>query len=261
MTIFDSVILGAVQGLTEFLPISSTGHLIIVREILGLKGPMDLSFDAVLQLSTAVAVIFYFWSDIKILLKSFFDWMRGRFVPDKDKTLIIAIILGTIPAVVFGLFLENIMENQFRSSVLVAVTLILGGALMWIAEEVSKQDGRLTARKGFWIGIFQSLALIPGISRSGAVISGGLFLGLDRLSATKFAFLLSVPIILGSGSKKLIEIGEAGAFDWQILFGSITSLVFGLLAIHYLIRFVKRHSLNWFVLYRIILAILIFIFL
>lgn len=262
MDIFYSIILGIIQGLTEFLPISSSGHLIVFRDILGWHTNSDLSFDAVLQLATAFAVIVYFWKDILRLIKSFFNLITQKAVEEKDKIIIFAIIIGTIPAIIVGIFLEKYMETVFRSSLLVALVLLIGSLFMYLAEKFSNKDKELTIKKGFYIGIFQCLALIPGFSRSGATISGGLFLGLNREESARFSFLLSIPIILGSGLKKIFELwlsDQLNSDGITLSIGAITAFVVGLFAIKFLINFLKKYSLKTFIYYRIVLAILIII--
>jgi len=250
MTFFQSAILGLVQGLTEFIPVSSTGHLIIAREFLGLPLLGTISFDATLQLATALAVICYFWRDILSLYK--------------NKKLLLALIIGTIPAVIFGLLLEDYMDSNFRSVYVVAGSLIVGSVVFWLAEKFAKQSTEINIKNSIIIGLFQCLALVPGFSRSGATISGGLFTGLKREEAARFSFLLSIPIILGSGLKKLFDIysaGELATLESSLLIASIFAFVSGILAIHFLIKFLKNHSLNYFGVYRIILAIVIIVFL
>lgn len=262
MTIFDSIILGIVQGLTEFLPISSSGHLIIARDLFNWHSTGDLSFDAILQLATALALVVYFHKDIMRLLKSFWNLITKKAVDVSDKTMIYAIILGTIPAVIFGLLLEKYMETTFRSAVLVAVVLIIGSIVMFAAEKVSKQDKSLSVKNGFLVGLFQCLALVPGFSRSGATISGGLFLGLNREDAARFSFLLSIPIIIGSGAKKLLELIHSGGLNTggiNLFFGSVTAFIVGMFAIGFLMKFLKKNSLNVFIIYRIVLAVIVLI--
>lgn len=264
MNILDSIILGVVQGLTEFLPISSSGHLIIFRDILGWHTSSDLSFDAILQLATVFAIIVYFWKDIFKLIKSFLNLISKKTVEEKDKIMIFAIVIGTIPAIIAGVLLEKYMETIFRSSLLVAFVLIIGSLVMYFAEKFSTKNKELTIKKGFYIGLFQCLALIPGFSRSGATISGGLFSGLNREDAARFSFLLSIPIVLGSGLKKILEIWSSGQLSTDyinILVASITAFLVGLLAIKFLLNFLKKYSLKTFIYYRIILAIIIIILL
>ena len=260
MHIISSIILGIVEGATEFVPISSSGHLIIARDLLGWNGPGGLTFDAILQLATALALVVYFWKDIWRLIKSFVSLLSGKLVEQKDKVIIFAIILGTIPAVIGGLFLEKQMETIFRSAELVAWILIVGSIVMYFAEKFATKNKELTAWKGFWVGLFQCLALVPGFSRSGATISGGLFLGLNREEAARFSFLLSIPIILGSGAKKLLEIshtGLGGVSGLELFVGSLMAFIVGLLAIGFLMKYLKNHTLKLFVWYRVILAVVV----
>lgn len=255
--------MGVIQGATEFIPVSSSGHLIIFRDILGFKGANDLSFDAVLQLATVLAVIVYFYKDIWRIIVSFLKMVFLKATEQKEKNLIFAIIIGTIPAIITGFLLESYMDTTFRNAKLVAVVLILGSMVFYLAEKFGKQKSEISVKKGLWIGLFQCLALVPGFSRSGATISGGLFNGLNRENATRFSFLLSVPIILGSGLKKLLDIYQSGALGNvgpDLFVGSITAFIVGLVVIHFLIKYLKTHSLNIFGLYRILLAILILIF-
>lgn len=251
MSFFEAIILGLVQGLTEFVPVSSSGHLILVRDFFNFSSANGLAFDAVLQLATVLAVVVYFLRDIPTILK--------------DRKFLLVLVLGTIPAIIFGFLLESKMETVFRSSQLVALMLIVGAGIMYFADRVSRLGlNSINPKNGFLIGLFQSLALIPGISRSGATISGGLFVGLTRETAARFSFLLSVPIIGGSGLKKLLELSGSGVlmeFGLPLLLGSIVAFISGLWAVSFLIRYLKTHSLKPFIWYRIILASLILILL
>ncbi|MEX0651873.1 MAG: undecaprenyl-diphosphatase UppP [Candidatus Paceibacterota bacterium] len=263
MDIFSGLILGAVQGLTEFLPISSSGHLILVREVLGIQTEFGLSVDAVLQLATSLAILLYFWRDFWGIAVSAWNWLRGHTIPSKDGILLGALAIGTIPAVILGLLLEDMMMTSFRNVELVAWTLLLGAALFWVAERLSKKTQDLNLKRGFWIGMFQSLALIPGMSRSGVTIAGGLLLGLSREEATRFAFMLGFPIIFGSGMKKTLELGSnhgLAQLGLPLLISAVTAFVVGIVAMHFMVRYLKNHSLNIFIFYRIALAILIFVF-
>lgn len=263
MTYFEALLLGIVQGLTEFLPVSSTGHLILMRDVLGVQSEYGLAVDATLHFATAIAVILYFRKDLLELLHSVWDMVRGNVVERETQILLYALILGTIPAVVFGLLLEKNIETVFRSPTLVAWVLILGSLLFLSAEYVYKkrsEETALTVRKGVWVGFFQVLALIPGMSRSGATISGGMLMGLSRERSARFAFLLSLPIIVGAGSMKLLELGSAdmAQSEWgSIAFGAFIAFTSGILCIHYLLRFLKNHTLHVFVVYRILLAIFV----
>jgi undecaprenyl-diphosphatase len=260
MTILNAIILGIIQGLTEFLPISSSGHLIIARQYLGIQTMDGLAFDAVLQLATILAVGLYFWRDILGLARSFFKLITRKALVGKESTLFWAIFVGTIPAVIFGLLFEKSMDTIFRNVHLVALTLVLGSILMFFAERYARQNKNITVEKGLLAGLFQSLALLPGVSRSGATISGGLFLGLTREEATRFSFLLSFPIILGSGLKKLLDLYQAhelvvlGPALWV---SSAFAFVVGLAAIHFLITYLKKHTLYAFVVYRLLLVVVL----
>lgn len=264
MDIFSSIILGFIQGITEFLPISSSGHLIVVREFLNIETSLGLSFDAVLQLATSIAVLVYFRHEFIKLFFAFIKLITRKVVDAEEKVLMFAIILGTIPAVIFGLFLEESMETTFRSTELVALSLLAGSVLFLVAEKVATQSKELTVKKGVWIGFFQVLALLPGMSRSGSTIAGGLLFGLTREKAARFSFLLSFPVIFGSGMKKLLELNGSGLLNEigvSLLSGAITAFIVGLFAIHYLLKYLRNHTLNIFIVYRVILAFIILIFL
>ena len=257
MTYIDAIILGATQGFTEFLPVSSSGHLIIARKIFSLPLQGSLTFDAILQCATVLAVVLYFAKDLWNIALSVIRYITGKVISRTEKVYIWAIALGTIPAIIFGLLLESAMDSVFRNVDLVAGALLGGSMLMWYAQKQSVVDSRkligdtdspkgpleenqaLTVKKGIAIGFFQSLALIPGVSRSGATISGGLLVGLSREEATRFSFLLSVPILVGSGLKKLLEVNFAtsGGMFGALMVGSGVSFVAGLLAIHYFIKY------------------------
>lgn len=263
MNFFSALILGVVQGLTEFLPVSSSGHLILAREILGLQTENGLAVDAILQLATILAVGIYFYKDLINLAKTAVFVILNKPIDQKNKILLIAIILGTIPALIAGLLLEKTMETVFRSAELVAITLILGSALFWLAEKMAKQNKPLDINNGFLIGLFQTLALVPGVSRSGSTISGGLILGLTREQAARFSFLLSFPIILGSGLKKFLDLQKEhliSSLGYPLLLSFITAFIVGLLCIHFLLRYLKNHSLNIFIIYRIWLAFVVLYF-
>jgi undecaprenyl-diphosphatase len=262
MDIISSIILGGIQGLTEFLPISSSGHLILMREFLGINSVDGLAFDAVLQLATSLAVLVYFKHDFLELIKGFFGLITGKVVEKKIKVLFGAIVLGTIPAVIFGLMLEGHMETTFRGAKFVAVMLLLGSILFYIAERIAKQNENLTTKKGLLIGFFQSLALLPGMSRSGVTISGGLIFGMKREDAARFSFLLSFPIIFGSGLLKFFELSNGGfenGLGSHLFIGGISAFIVGIFAIHYLLKYLRNHTLNIFIIYRVVLAIIILI--
>jgi undecaprenyl-diphosphatase len=267
MDFLQATILGLVQGITEFLPVSSTGHLILVREWLGLPLVGTIAFDAVLQLATGIAIVCYFWRDLWNILVT------------RNWKLVGIIALATVPAIVAGLLLEDYMDSTLRTPTVVAVMLIVGAIVFYFAEKFSQKTSEklstlnvgtnrserfseVSLKKGFMIGLFQCIALIPGFSRSGATISGGLFNGLTREAAARFSFLLSIPIILGSGVKKLFDITHSTdflQFESALILASLVAFISGILAIHFLLKFLKNHSLNYFGAYRIILAIVILV--
>ncbi len=266
MHIHDALVLGLVQGLTEFLPISSTGHLILAREVFGYAPESGLAFDALLHLATALAVAVYFRHDLIAVARTFLHLLCGRPTEPSSRTLFYALLLGTLPAVLFGLLLEDTMESSFRSASLVAWVLLAGSGLFLVAEYVGaryKTNKEVTPRAGLVVGFFQALALIPGMSRSGATIAGGLLLGLSRHEAARFGFLLSFPIIIGAGGKKLYELLASGAFEADIVpitVGACASFAAGLAAIHWLIRYLKTRTLTVFVVYRIFIALTVLLF-
>jgi undecaprenyl-diphosphatase len=275
MTHLAAIILGFIEGATEFIPVSSSGHLIIGRAILGLGSVGSLTFDAVLQLATSCALLVYFWRDVLRLIQTAWKIVTRQPVEQKEKTLLYAIILGTIPAVIGGLLLEKQMDTIFRNVHLVALTLILGSILMWLAQKYSRKVApheplgelgkhMISIKKGIMIGFFQVLALVPGVSRSGATISGGLFAGLTQEEATRFSFLLSLPVLFGAGLKKLFEVRHdlfSSGYGSALLLGSLTAFIVGLLSIRFLMRYLKTHSLNVFIWYRVLVALVILFFL
>ena len=250
--ILAAAILGLVQGLTEFLPVSSTAHLILVTGALGLDPErFGLSFDVALHLGTALAVLLYFartWIALAV------DLIRGRW------HMPLLVIVGTLPAAIAGVILQSTVETTLRSPWWIVLGLVVGSIVFVIAERAARQQRR-TADLGYAdaliMGAAQAIALLPGISRSGITISAGLLRDLTREEATRFSFLLATPVILGAGAKTLLDARKAQAlFDQPTVLavGFIVSFVSGLLAVAFLIRFLRTHSLNWFVAYRILLA-------
>ncbi|MFA5185518.1 MAG: undecaprenyl-diphosphatase UppP [Patescibacteria group bacterium] len=260
LTSAQSLVLGVVQGLTEFLPISSSGHLILARDILGVNTESGLAFDAVLQLGSILAVFIYFRREVWRLVITAFGLLgkNRKFVKTEDRNLVYGIILGTIPALIFGLLLQDAMDSIFRNAFTVACSLIAGSILFYSAERLAKQkSAHPSVKQGWWIGVFQCLALVPGMSRSGSTISGGLLLGLTRESATRFGFLLSLPIITGSGLLMFVKIIKHGATDFTysgLALGFAASFIVGYACIAWLVGYLKKHSLILFVWYRLALA-------
>ena len=255
MDLFDATLLGIVQGLTEFIPVSSSGHLILARALLGVSGEGSLAFDVTLHFATALAVLVYFRRDVFAMLAR----------PREHRVLWGALVLGTIPAALIGSTMGDTITEATRHASVVAWMLVLGSVLFVLAERFGSRVEKLSVRKGFLIGVFQSFALVPGLSRSGASISAGILLGLDRERATRFAFLLGFPIILGTGLLKLAELlgaGEGAGGEWgALIVGSLVAFFVGLFAIHWMLSFLRTHSLYGFALYRVLLALLVALFL
>ena len=252
MTFFQAFILGIVQGLTEFLPVSSSGHLVVLPKIFG-WGEQPLVFDTTMHLATALALIVYFRKDLFLIVKSF---DKGLFTTKTRFAWIL--VAGTIPAGILGVVFGDVIESAFRSVESVVVFLTLGSLLMLAAEMFGrKKSADIDFKKGVITGFFQALALFPGVSRSGSTISGGMFLGLDRVAAARFSFFLSIPIILAAGVFQLFDSSITELNPLVLLTGFISAFGSGLLAISFLLRFVRSNPLYVFVAYRVVLAILL----
>jgi len=263
-TILEAIILGVLQGLTEFLPISSSGHLILAQWATGWQGELmnNLTFDVALHFGTLTAVLWYFWQDWLRLGKATLKVMQGKAMAYEAR-LVWYIVLGTVPAVIAGLSLERIVETAFRNPVLVGGALAAGSLLMWLADRYSAKARHLadmTLGHALFVGVAQAVALIPGISRSGITISAGLAAGYRREDAARFSFLLSTPVIAGAALHKVHHITFQGHAAWGCVLGTLSSAVVGYLAIRFLIRYLERHSLNIFVWYRLALAALVVAF-
>lgn len=251
MNYLIAIFAGAVQGLTEFLPISSTGHLIIFEKIFGVsQDKFGLAFDASLHLGTLLAVVIFFYKDYINLLNL------------KNK-LLVNIAIGTIPAVILGLLFEKYIESSFRQIWVVGTSLIVFSAVIVFAEIIGKQikkRNQIKVTDSLLIGLFQALALIPGISRSGSTISAGLFLGFRRDEAAKFAFILSGPIIAGAGLRKFSEVASSNLsvndFNFFII-GILSSAVFGFLTIKYFLKYLSSKNLYPFIIYRLAVGIIL----
>ncbi len=262
MTLIDAIILGIVEGLTEFLPVSSTGHLTIVSRMLGydITDPGITAFTAVIQVGAILAVIIYFWSDIRKLALA---WFRGLFHrtlrADPEYRLAWLVIIGSLPIALVGFALRHFISDQLRSLWVVAFAMIVWGGVMLLAEAVAKQDRGemdLNLPDALLIGFGQCLALIPGVSRSGATISIGLMRGLDRVSATRLSFLLGIPALIGAGGFELPDALRGGTgggvtVGWlPTLVATVVSFIVAYASIAWLLRFVSGHKITWFVWYR-----------
>ena len=263
MSIFEAVVLGLIQGLTEFLPISSSAHLRVFAAFFNWPDP-GAAFTAVSQIGTELAVILYFrkriWSIISVWSRSLFDReLRG----DINARMGWYIIIGTIPIGVLGLLLEDQIEGVFRDLRLIALNLIIFGIILGAVDHFARRQNEvedLNLKRGLTFGLFQTLALIPGVSRSGATITGGRLLGFTRPAAAEFAFLLALPAVFASGLYKMLDIGGDEYAGWgATIIGTIVAFVVGYIVIAWLMKFISTHSFMPFVYYRIALGLLILV--
>lgn len=268
VSIISAILLGALQGITEFLPISSSGHLVFFREVLGFELQNSLFFDVFLHLATLCVVLVYFRSDIALLARGFFQSLLRLDFSLKEQKLAWFILIASIPAAVFGFFFEDILERYARNAWVVMLMLVLVGVFFLVVDRKGRQQTRglqsLGLRQTFLIGCAQALALIPGTSRSGITIIAGLVQGLSRRDAAKFSFLLSLPIVASAGLKKSIESVMMGlSIEVWILsgIGFFSALFFGWISIAFLMKFLAKHSLRVFAWYRFFLAFFILIYL
>lgn len=264
----QAIFLGALQGLTEFLPISSSGHLRIASEVL-FGGDAGASFTAVTQLGTEAAVLLYFARDIGRIIAG---WFRGLFNANDrglDYRMGWYVIFATIPIGLLGFLLKDEIRTVARNLWITATVLILFSGVFWLAERYGTRRrslDELTLRDGLTMGLAQCLALVPGVSRSGATASAGLFLGLEREAAFRFSFLIAIPAVLASGLFSLKdafepEAGVMAATGPQIVVATLIAFVLGYISIAWLLKFVSHHSMNWFGGYRVILGVAVLILL
>jgi undecaprenyl-diphosphatase len=250
MTIFQAIIFGVVQGITEFLPVSSTAHLILLPWFLGWPDP-GLSFDVALHLGTLIALVIYFWK----------DWLALLAKP----RMIAFIVVATIPGAVAGVLFESQVENALRSPKIIALMLSLMALVLVVAEMKSRRKkdlDHITWRDAITVGCAQAFALVPGVSRSGSTITAGLFVGMKRETAARFSFYLSAPIIAGAVAKKMLDIFKVGIPADQVspfVLGIAASGIVGYLSIAFLLRYLQTHNTFLFVYYRIALAIVVFL--
>jgi undecaprenyl-diphosphatase len=260
MNAIQAIVLGVVQGLTEFLPISSSGHLRIVPALFGWDDP-GAAFTAVIQLGTMAAVLLYFRADLWRIATAWLRSLRDRSMRDDlDARMGWYIILGTIPIAVIGLAFKDPIETKFRNLELIGTTLIVFGFVMLAAEAVSRRDRPLreiTRRDGLLIGCAQALALVPGVSRSGATISAGLFLNFDRAAAARYSFLLSVPAVVLSGLFELRHAGEGNLPIGATIIATLLAFVTGYASIALLLTYLARHTIGVFVAYRVVLGVMV----
>jgi undecaprenyl-diphosphatase len=269
MTIIQSIILGIIQGLTEFLPISSSGHLVIAPYLLKWHIPAQdaFIFDVLVQLGTLLAVIVYFRKDLYQIIISVIQGLIHK-QPFNDPLARLGwfLVIATIPAVIAGLLFKNLVEKAFSSPLAAGLFLLGTAALLVIAELVGKrtrQMASLTWLDALLVGLFQVVSLLPGISRSGSTISGGMIRSLDRPSAARFSFLMSVPVMIGAGTLAVLDLIKAPDFSGQIptlVVGFTTAALVGYLAIHWLLSYLSKRSLYVFAIYSLVASTTVLIF-
>jgi undecaprenyl-diphosphatase len=261
---FEAVVLGLVQGLTEFLPISSSAHLRIVGAAFGWDDP-GAAFTAITQIGTEAAVVLYFRRDIARIVSAWVLSLFGKRKNDPDARLGWLIIIGSIPIVVLGLLLKDRIETTFRDLRIVAIALVAFSLVLYAADRIGskkREIADLTMRDGVLYGLAQSLALIPGVSRSGGTITMGLFLGYTRAAAARYSFLLAIPAVLGSGFYEAYSAlkgdHQGPAVDWgPTILATVIAFFVGLSVIAWLLRYLNRGSFTPFVVYRVLLGLLV----
>lgn len=259
MTVFQALVLGVLQGLAEFLPISSSAHLALAPWLLGWRDP-GLAFDVALHLGTLCTVLWYFRADWLALARSAWAIAKGRRVESPDEWRVVFLVIGTIPGAVAGLLLEDAAETAFRAPALMATTLMVMGVLLWAADRFLPQDRaihQMRARDALVIGVAQAFALVPGFSRSGSTITGARLMRLDRRSAAVFSFLLSMPITAAAAVLKVPDAVREGV-SLPLVVGVVAAALSSWLAISVLLKYVSRHSYGVFALYRIALGVVVF---
>ena len=262
MDYFDAVVLGVVEGLTEFLPVSSTGHLTIASKLLGLDidDPAVTGYTAVIQMGAIAAVVVYFARDIWNIIRAWtLGLVRSEYRGQLDHRMGWYVIVATIPVGVAGLLGKDLITGVLRSLWVVAIALIAWSLVLWLAERVGRQDRPerdLNLTDAIAIGLAQAVALIPGISRSGATISAGLFRGLDRVTATKLSFFMSIPALLAAGLYELKDAFSGDIGVGEAVVGVVVAFLVAYASIAWLLRFVAHHTVAWFVPYRVGLGVL-----
>jgi undecaprenyl-diphosphatase len=259
MTVFQAVILGLVQGLAEFLPISSSAHLVLTPWVFGWSDP-GLSFDVALHVGTLIAVLWYFRAEWVKLTQSAIALVRTRRADTEEKRRFLYLVVATIPAAAGGVLLEDYAETTFRSPALMAVTLMVMGVVLWAVDRYAARDrplSTLTLRDAVLIGLAQVLALVPGVSRSGSTMTAGRALRLDRQSAAVFSFLMSMPVTAAAALLKVPDLLRTDGITPTLIAGVLSAGISSWLAIAVLLRYISRHSFGVFAVYRLALGAVI----
>jgi undecaprenyl-diphosphatase len=268
VSIIQAIVLGLVQGTTEFAPVSSSGHLILVPWIFGwgLIGDTDVqkSFDVALHVGTLIGALVYFREDVARYATAWFRSLRTRRLSTPDERIAWALFIGTIPGAIAGALFENVIEEKLGAPWLIAVMLVAFGLLLVFVDRRSRADrafGTIGPKDGLLLGAAQALALQPGVSRSGVTITAARAMGLDRESAARFSFLLSLPIIAGAGAYKAVDLAQTGlqGHEAEFVAGMVASAISGFVVIWGLLRYLKRHDFMVFLWYRVAVAALVMI--
>jgi undecaprenyl-diphosphatase len=268
LTVLEALILGLTQGLTEFLPVSSSGHLVLVPEFFNFSAP-TLGFDIVVHLATLLAVVAYFMRDVKqIVLSLAAPGRMSRAEAMYWRRLFLWLVIGSVPAAIAGFGFSRFFEDLFESTLAVGIFLVVTSALLLASDfalgRVRRESAKLDKMKpvdALIVGCFQALAIAPGLSRSGSTIAAGVFLGFDRPSAARFSFLLSIPAIFGAfiGSLSGVGGGFVGASAWSYIVGALAAALTGFLAVYLLMRYLKKHRMLPFAIYTALLGVLVIV--
>jgi undecaprenyl-diphosphatase len=259
VSVVQAIVLGLVQGLSEFLPVSSSGHLLLVRYLLKWPDP-GLAFDVSLHLGTLVAVLWYFWRDWMGLIRASLRVVVQREARTPEERRALFLILATLPAVTAAVLFADLADTLFRAPQITAVALILLGVVLWYVDRTAPRDRGLDSMRwgdALMVGLAQMLALVPGVSRSGATMTAGRALGFDRGAAARFSFLMSMPIIAAAALRKVPEVIAVGNFGLPLLLGILSAMISGWLAIAALMQFVSKRSYGVFAIYRVVLGIIV----
>lgn len=253
MELFQAIILGIIQGITEWLPVSSSGHLVLAQTFFGLEQP--IVFDLMLHLGSLLVVFVFFWKEIKELIMGLFKLEKEKF------NMLLFIFLATIPIAIVGYFFQEKVEYAFNSLLVVALGLIFTSLLLFFSRYPRKKEGKLSPLKAFGIGIFQAIAILPGVSRSGSTISLGMMLGIKKEDVAKFSFLIFIPAILGATLLQII----GGGFEmienvWIMVLGTVVSAVVGFFSLKLLMNVIKKDRFFWFGVYCLVLGLITLIF-
>jgi len=260
-TTFQALVLGLLQGLGEFLPISSSAHLALAPWLLHWPDP-GLAFDVALHFGTLVAVLWYFRREWVSLARAAWQIVTTRKIVTIEQRRALYVIIATIPGGIFGLLLEKKAETTLRNPALIATALIIMGVILWVVDRVrpeARDMNQLRTSDAIWIGLAQAFALIPGVSRSGATITAGRGLGLDRNGAAAFSFLLSMPIIAAAAILKVPHVLRESGLSTPLVVGVLASAVSGWIAISALLKYVSRHSYGAFALYRVVVGAIVLV--